>query len=191
MTMKVTPKTVSGRVVKTGRRAPPRFPALEADLGALAAPDPVGLHQLDRLGPLDVAQPVQQLVGVGGDAEVPGGDLLLGQAAVAAPADAVLGLLVGEGGLAGGAPPLPLGVPVGQALAVQQQEEPLRPAVVLGQRASRSPAPSRRRCRPGRTGACSWPCCGRSPTRGLIPVWMANCSVGSPKASQPMGCSTL
>ncbi len=104
----------------------------EADLGALAAPDPVGLHQLDRLGPLDLPQPFQQLVGVGGDAEVPGRDLLLGQSAVPSPADPVLGLLVAQGGLAGGAPPLPLGVPVGQAPAVQQLEEPLRPAEVGG-----------------------------------------------------------
>ena len=28
-------------------------------------------------------------------------------------------------------------------------------------------------------------------TRGCVPVWMAYCSAGSPKASQPMGCRTL
>ena len=51
---------------------------------------------------------------------------------VAAPAAAVLDLLVGQAGLAGGAPVDGRGGPVGQPLAVEQQEHPLRPLVVVG-----------------------------------------------------------
>ena len=69
----------------------------EAHLGALAAADPVPLHQLDRLRPVEPVEVGDQPIGVGGDAhhpllhrtpehgEVPalgpavGGDLLVGQ----------------------------------------------------------------------------------------------------------------
>ena len=44
----------------------------EDDLGALGAADPVALHRQDALGPgLEQAHLVEQLVGVGGDAEEP------------------------------------------------------------------------------------------------------------------------
>ena len=36
----------------------------EVELGALGAADPVALHDLDPLGPLEVVEGVEQLVGV-------------------------------------------------------------------------------------------------------------------------------
>ncbi len=107
----------------------------EVDLGALAAPDPVGLHELDLLGPVDGPEVVQQALRVVGDAEVPLLEVLLGHQAAAAPAAAVLDLLVGEDRLVHRAPPLLPGRLVGQAALVEQQEEPLRPAVVVGEAA--------------------------------------------------------
>ena len=50
----------------------------EVDLGALAATDPVGLHELDLLGPVDGPEVVQQALRVVGDAEVPLPEVLLG-----------------------------------------------------------------------------------------------------------------
>ena len=69
---------------------------------------------------------------VGGDAEEPLVQLALLDLAVAAPALPALGLLVGEHGLAGGAP-VDRGLrAVGDALLEHPEEEPLVPAVVLG-----------------------------------------------------------
>ena len=52
------------RQVRRGRRR-------QVELGALGAPDPVALHGLDPLGPVEVVERVEQLVGVVGDAEEP------------------------------------------------------------------------------------------------------------------------
>ena len=69
----------------------------ELDVGALAATDPVPLHRLDRLGPVEQVEVGEQPVGVRGDAQHPlphrppvdrmvaalaapvGGDLLVGE----------------------------------------------------------------------------------------------------------------
>ena len=107
----------------------------EGDFSALGAADPVALHQLDRLGPVDRGE-VEQLIGVVGDAEEP----LLeisglddGFAALAA-ADAgvvAVDLLIGEHGHAGGAPVGGGASAIGEAVVVELQEPPLGPAVVL------------------------------------------------------------
>ncbi len=69
--MNDTPKTVSGRVVKK-RTSLPGWPLIgKGNLRALGAANPVALHQLDRLGPVDPVEVVQQPVGVSGDLEEP------------------------------------------------------------------------------------------------------------------------
>ena len=99
-------------------------------LGALGAADPVALHQLDVIRPFEVLVG-QQLLGVVGDAEEPLLHRALLDLAVAALAGAVDDLLVGEHGVAGGAP-VDGGVgAVGEALAIELEEPPLRPAVVV------------------------------------------------------------
>ncbi len=103
------------------------------DLGALAAADPVPLHLLHAFGPVELFQVGQQPVGIGRDLEEPLRHRLLLDRGVAAPAAAVLDLLVGQAGLAGGAPVDRRRGPIGQPPAVEQQEYPLGPLVVLGQ----------------------------------------------------------
>ena len=49
----------------------PELLAAEDHLGALGAPDPVALHRLDVLGPVDRVEVVEQPLGVVGDAEEP------------------------------------------------------------------------------------------------------------------------
>ena len=107
----------------------------EGDFRALGAADPVALHHLNRLGPVDRAE-IEQLVGVVGDAEEPLLEIagLDRRPAALADADAALvaqHLLVGQRRVAGGAP-VGRGAPaVGEVVLVQLQEPPLGPAVVL------------------------------------------------------------
>ena len=105
----------------------------EIDLGPLAAADPVALHLLHPLGPVELFQVGQQAVGVSRYAEEPLRHRLLLDRRIAAPAAAVLDLLVGQAGFAGGAPVDGRGGPIGQPLAMEQQEDPLGPLVVIGQ----------------------------------------------------------
>ena len=71
----------------------------ERDLGADAAPDPVALHELDRLGPVEQVEVGEQPLGVRGDAQHPLLQRALEHGMVAALAAAVGGdLLVGEHG---------------------------------------------------------------------------------------------
>ena len=106
---------------------------VEQHLGALGAADPVALHRQHALGPvLQQLHVVQQALGVVGDLEVPlRQDAALDQRA-AALAVAVDDLLVGEHRLVDRAPVDGRLVLVGQAALEQLQEDPLRPAVVLG-----------------------------------------------------------
>ena len=73
--------------------------AAEVDLGAVAAADPVALHRLDVLGPVDRVEVVEQPVGVVGDLEEPLLELAQLDLGAAALAVAVDHLLVGEHGL--------------------------------------------------------------------------------------------
>ena len=105
----------------------------KGEFRALGASDPVALHQLDRLGPIDPLEVVEQAVGVGGDLEEPLLEVLLGDRRVGVPpAASVDHLLVGQDGAALLAPPLRADGAVGESALEHQQEEPLRPAVVLG-----------------------------------------------------------
>ena len=102
----------------------------EGDLGALGAADPVALHRLDVMRPVDRVEVVQQAVGVVGDAEEPLLQLAQLDGGAAALAVAVDDLLVGQhGGVLG--TPVDRGLlAVGQAALEQLQEDPLGPAVV-------------------------------------------------------------
>ena len=101
----------------------------EDDLRALRAPDPVALHRLDVLGPADRAEILEQPVGVVGDAKEPLRQLAHLDERARALTAAVLDLLVGEHGLLDGIPVDGGLLLVGQALAEEGQEDPLRPAV--------------------------------------------------------------
>ena len=105
----------------------------EGDLGALAAADPVGLHGVDTVGPLDAAE-VEEFVGIFCDSEEPLLEVSAGDGCGAAFAGAVgEDLFVGEGGLAGRAPVGGGLVAVGEAGVEELQEEPLGPLVVVGE----------------------------------------------------------
>jgi hypothetical protein len=102
----------------------------KAHAGALA--DPVGLHQLDPLGPAaEFVQVAQEFVGVVGDLEVVAGDLALLDHRTGAPATAVDDLLVGQHGLVHRVPVHHLGLALGDALLEHAQEDPLVPLVVF------------------------------------------------------------
>ncbi len=107
---------------------------LEHDVGTRRAPDPVALHGEHPVGPapFELGHVSQQPVGVVGDAQVPLGQLLLRHRGVAALAQPVDDLLVGQHGLVLRAPVHLARPAVGQPPLVHPQEQPLVPAVVLG-----------------------------------------------------------
>ena len=82
--------------------------------------------------PGQAVAPREQLLGVVGDLEEPALDLLGEHLGVAAPAAAVLDLLVGEDGLAGRAPVHRRALLVGEAALEHADEDELLPAVVGG-----------------------------------------------------------
>ncbi len=106
---------------------------MEQHLGALGAPDPVALHRQHALWPvLEQRHVVQEALCILGDREVPLRERATLDQRAAALAVAVDDLLVGEHGLVDRAP-VDRGLAlVGQPALEQQQEDPLRPAVVLG-----------------------------------------------------------
>ena len=104
--------------------------AAEHHFRALRAPDPVALHRLHVLRPLDPVEVPQQPLGVVGDAQEPLLQLADFDLRAAALAAAVHDLLVGEHRLVVGAPLHRRLLAVGEAGVQQLQEDPLRPAVV-------------------------------------------------------------
>ena len=105
----------------------------QVELGSLGAADPVPLHRLDPLGPLQLVEAGEQLVGVLGDAEEPLLEVPFDDQVARALTGAVgQDLLVGQHRLAAGAP-VDRGVgPVGQAGLQQLGEDDLVPLDVLG-----------------------------------------------------------
>ena len=88
----------------------------EVELGTLGTPDPVALHELGPLGPLEVVEGLEQLVGVLGDAEEPLLEVALDDDVAGALTGAVgQHLLVGQHGLTARAPIDRGQGPVGQA----------------------------------------------------------------------------
>ncbi len=114
----------------------------QVELGALGPPDPVALHGLGPLGPLEVVEGLEELVGVVGDAEEPLLEVALDDDVARALAGAVgQHLLVGQHGLAAGAPVDRGQGPVGQAGLPEPQEDDLVPPHVGGVVAVDLPAP--------------------------------------------------
>jgi hypothetical protein len=107
---------------------------LEGDLGAFGLADPVALHLLDAVGPVEAVEVFEEAIAVGGDLEHP----LLHEAALDGVTGldvlAVLDLFVGEHGAEGGAPVHRDLGHVREALLVELEENPLGPAVVVGGR---------------------------------------------------------
>ncbi len=110
-------------------------------LRAEALADPVALHALDALGPVDTLE-LQQLVGVLRDPEEPLLEVAADDRGLAALADALPHhLLIGQDGLAIGAPVNRGAGAVSQPGLVELQEEPLGPFVVLRQAGNDLPGP--------------------------------------------------
>ena len=105
----------------------------EDDLGPLGAADPVALHPQDAVRPrFEQLHLVQQPVRVGRDLEQPLLEVLRLDFGAAALAAAVDHLLVREHRLVVRAPLDGNFLPVCEPLLEEPQEQPLRPAVVLG-----------------------------------------------------------
>ncbi len=187
------PKLVSGRVVNTRSASPSARGAPSASqIGrSNSAPSdrPIQLRCMvsTRSGQSSAVEVVEQLLGVVGDLEEPLLEVaLLDQ--VARPLAGAVGqhLLVGQHGLAAGAPVDGGALAVGQARLEQPQEDPLGPADVVGVVALDLAAPVVDA--PRRTiddDSCSM----RSSVngRGCSPVLMAAFSAGRPKQSNPIG----
>jgi hypothetical protein len=105
---------------------------VEADLQALGAPDPVALHDLDRIRPArHRIQSFQQLRGIVGDLEKPLRDLAFFHHRTRAPAAAVNHLLVGKHGLVHRIPVDHRVLAVGHALLEQACEHALLVHVII------------------------------------------------------------
>ena len=105
---------------------------LEGDLRAGGPADPVALLGLHPVDEVHRVQPVDKLLGVGGDFQHPLRFLLADHRRAAPLADALDDLLVGQDALAGGAPVDGHGGLIGQAVLVELKENPLGPLVVGG-----------------------------------------------------------
>ena len=103
------------------------------DFCALAAPDPVGLHQAHLVRPLvEQLQIVQQTLGIVGDLEEPLLEVALFDLHVrVAPATAIDDLFVGEHGFVHRAPVHRRHRAIREPALVEEQKEPLRPPVVI------------------------------------------------------------
>ena len=98
----------------------------------MALTDPVALHFLDALRPIDQIEVVKQAFGVLGDLEHPLPHQAPFDRVAGFDVGAVLDLLVGEHRAQGRAPVDRHVGHVGEALFVELEEDPLRPAVVVG-----------------------------------------------------------
>src|SRR4051812_5827567 len=105
---------------------------LHLELGAFGSTDPIALHGDDALGPVEVLQVVEQLLGVRGDLVEPLLQLtLLDHVAGALTRAVSQHLLVGQHRLAAGTPVHRRLGPVDQASFQEAQEDPLRPPDVV------------------------------------------------------------
>ena len=106
----------------------------ERHLRAFAAPDPVLLHGLDPLGPLDLSI-VEQLVGIRGGLEKPLVQLFFDHGRIAALAVAVVAphLLAGQRRITARAEIDRRKLAIDKAHLVHFHKEPLGPAIVAGQ----------------------------------------------------------
>ena len=114
---------------------------LEGDLRAGGPANPVALLGLDPVDKVHGVQPVNELLGVGGNLQHPLGFLLADYRRAAPLADALDDLLVSQHALAGGAPVHRHGGLIGQTVLVQLEENPLSPLVVIGVSGVHTPVP--------------------------------------------------
>ncbi len=114
----------------------------EVELGTLGAPDPIALHDLGSLGPLEIVEGVEQLVRVLRDPEEPLLEVALDDQ-VAGPFTGAVRehLLVGQDRLATRTPVHRRCGTVGEARLPQPEEDQLRPLDVLGVMAPYLPPP--------------------------------------------------
>ena len=107
----------------------------EGDFGALGFADPVLLEALGGIGPVDVVEAFDELVGVGGDAQDPLADGATFDRVAAAVGTRAFGrvkhFFVGEHRAEGRAEPDGLLGDVGETVAEELEEDPLRPAEVV------------------------------------------------------------
>ena len=116
--------------VRSAARAPVRCNP-EIHQRPLGLANPVALHLLDALRPVEAVEALQQLLGVGGDLQHPLTHRLADDGVVAALRLAVDDLLVRQDRAERRAPVHGHFGDVGEALLVQLLEDPLRPLVVL------------------------------------------------------------
>ena len=139
----------------------------QRELYALAAADPVALLGAVRSGqPSSWSSSFEQPFGVVGDLQEPLREIAAFDRVTAAPAPPSIDLFVGEHGLIVRTPIDRRLTLVRKPVFVQPQEEPLIPAVVVGQAQSRFRATNRSSCPSAESGgACSR--CSRCPRRGI------------------------
>ena len=119
-----------------------RFDQGQVELRTLRSADPVSLHDLDPLGPVQAVQVPEQLFRVGGDPEEPLLQVALGYHVARTLAGPVRqDLLVGQHRLAAGTPVHRRHGPVGQPRVQEALEDELVPAHVLRVVAAYLPAP--------------------------------------------------
>ena len=104
---------------------------LEVDLGTIALSDPVRLHLLNLLRPLQLIQIIQKTICVIGNSQHPLFQVLLGHVGAAPLTLAVDHFLIGQSGLAGGTPVDGHLLLIGQALLEHLYKNPLGPLVEL------------------------------------------------------------
>ena len=115
----------------------------EIHLGAVALPNPVGLHgrHLIRPFPCKPFAAFQEPVGIGRNFQEPSFQLFFRHQVIAPPAPLVDHLLVGQNGIAGLAPVYRGIFPVYQAALHEFEEQPLVPTVVFRMASSDLPVP--------------------------------------------------
>jgi hypothetical protein len=104
---------------------------LKLDFGTFRFPDPVALHLLDALGPVEAVEVGEQALGVGGDAQHPLAHRATDHRMPAALALAINHFLVRQHRAQRGAPVhRDLGL-IGQPALIELEENPLRPLEVV------------------------------------------------------------
>src|SRR5690554_8099864 len=103
---------------------------IKTEFNALRLADPVALHGLDLLGPLDLVEIGEQLLGIVSDLEEPQRDFLALHQSTGTPATAFDDLLIGQYRLVHRVPVDGGHLLVDQTFLDQLGEEPLLPAIV-------------------------------------------------------------
>ena len=133
-----TVERVWPRSVNQQRIVPGHF---EFDFETFRTTNPVTLHGLDLLRPVDMVQLGQQLIGIIRDFQEPLSNIAPLDHRIAAPATSLDNLLVGQHRLILGAPVNRRDALVGNALLHQPRKHPLFPAVIFRGAGGKLPIP--------------------------------------------------